>query len=86
MNDRLNKKNIKLNYKSGFNQYVLTLIIDFYSIKTDEKFAYCYKIGKSEHYTYSQQFVDFIIIEIEKDPLNFVESLKKSNKKITPGT
>ena len=78
VNDRLNKKNIKLNYKSGFNQYVLTLIIDFYSIKTDEKFAYCHKIGKSEHYTYSQQFVDFIIIEIEKDPLNFVESLKKS--------
>ena len=78
MNDRLNKKNIKLNYKSSFNQYVLTLIIDFYSIKTDEKFAYCHKIGKSEHYTYSQQFVDFIITEIEKDPLNFVESLKKS--------
>ena len=78
VNDRLNKKNIKLNYKSGFNQYVLTLIIDFYSIKTDEKFAYCHKIGKSEHYTYSQQFVDFIITEIEKDPLNFVESLKKS--------
>ncbi|MCC9718699.1 DUF3644 domain-containing protein, partial [Streptococcus agalactiae] len=32
----------------------------------------------SEHYTYSQKFVDFIISEIEKDPQHFVESLKKS--------
>lgn len=78
VNDRLNKKNIKLNYKSGFNQYVLTLVIDFYSIKSDEKYSYCHKIGKSEHYIYSQKFVDFIISEIEKDPQHFVESLKKS--------
>ncbi|HGD9417247.1 TPA: DUF3644 domain-containing protein [Streptococcus agalactiae] len=78
VNDRLNKKNIKLNYKSGFNQYVLTLVIDFYSIKSDEKYSYCHKIDKSEHYTYSQKFVDFIISEIEKDPQHFVESLKKS--------
>lgn len=78
VNDRLNKKNIKLNYKSGFNQYVLTLVIDFYSIKSDEKYSYCHKISKSEHYTYSQKFVDFIISEIEKDPQHFVESLKKS--------
>lgn len=78
VNDRLNKKNIKLNYKSGFNQYVLTLVIDFYSIKSDEKYSYCHKIGKSEHYTYSQKLVDFIISEIEKDPQHFVESLKKS--------
>lgn len=78
INDRLNKKNIKLNYKSGFNQYVLILIIDFYSIKSDEKYSYCHKIGKSENYTYSQKFVDFIISEIEKDPQHFVESLKKS--------
>ena len=78
VNDRLNKKNIKLNYKSGFNQYVLTLVIDFYSIKSDEKYSYCHKTAKSEHYTYSQKFVDFIISEIEKDPQHFVESLKKS--------
>ena len=78
VNDRLKKKNIKLNYKPGFNKYILTLIIDFYSIKSDQKFAYCHKIGRYEHYTYSQQFVDFIITEIEKDPQNFVESLKKS--------
>ncbi|GGE26577.1 DUF3644 domain-containing protein [Streptococcus himalayensis] len=76
--DKLNKDNIKLGYKNGFNQYVLNLVIDFYSIKQDEKWAYCHKIGKLESYTYSQQFVDFIVSEIKKDPQNFVESLKKS--------
>lgn len=43
-----------------------------------EKYSYRHKIGNSEHYTYSQQFIDFIITEIEKDPQNFVESLRKS--------
>ena len=33
--EKLKKKNIKLNYAQGFNQYVLSLIIDFYNIKQD---------------------------------------------------
>lgn len=74
---RLKKQNIKLNYKKSFNQYVLNLIIDFYKIKDDPKYAYCHKIGNSTHYTYSEQFIEFILIEIKKDPYNFVESLKK---------
>lgn len=78
VSDRLNKKNIKLNYNSGFNQYVLNLIINFYGIKSIEKYAYLHKIGNYEHYTYSEQFIDFIITEITKDPQNFVESLKKT--------
>lgn len=75
--ERLKKQNIKLNYKKGFNQYVLNLIIDFYKIKDEQKYAYCHKIGNSTHYTYSEQFIEFILIEIKKDPYNFVESLKK---------
>ena len=75
--ERLKKQNIKLNYKKGFNQYVLNLIIDFYKIKDEQKYAYCHKIGNSTHYTYSEQFIEFILSEIKKDPHNFVESLKK---------
>ncbi|HHJ7835978.1 TPA: DUF3644 domain-containing protein, partial [Streptococcus pyogenes] len=44
------------------------------------KFSYCHLIGSTQTYTYSQQFVEFIVNEIKKDPQNFVESLKKSNK------
>ena len=76
--ERLKKKNIKLGYSAGFNQYVLSLVIDFYNIKQDVKYAYEHVIGNQHSYTYSQQFIEFIVAEIEKNPHNFVESLKKS--------
>lgn len=76
--ETLKKKNIKLGYEAGFNQYVLGLIIDFYNIKQDDKYAYEHVIGNQRSYTYSQQFIEFIISEIEKSPQTFVESLKKS--------
>lgn len=80
VNERLNKQNIKLQYKSGFNQYVLNMIIDFYDIKSNPKYSYEHVIGKQHSYTYSQQFVEFVVTEIKKDPQHFVESLKKSIK------
>ena len=43
--ERLKKRNIKLEYKSGFNPFVLNLIIDFYDIKHDPKYAYEHGIG-----------------------------------------
>lgn len=80
INERLRKKNIHLNYKSDFNQYVLNLVIDFYDIKEKKEYAYMHVIGKQHSYTYSQEFIDFIVEQIEKAPNNFVESLKKSKK------
>lgn len=74
--ERLKKKNIKIGYDRGFNQYVLGLIIDFYDIKQDSKYSYEHIIGKQSYYTYTQQFIDFIVSEIEKNPVGFVESLK----------
>ena len=76
--ERLKKKNVKLGYSSGFTQYVLNLIMDFYNIKQNPTYAYEHVIGNQHSFTYSQQFVDFIVAEIEKNPQKFVESLKKS--------
>ena len=76
--EKLKKKNIKLGYKSGFTQYVLNLIIDFYNVKQEPKYAYEHVIGNQRSYTYSQQFIEFIVADIEKSPHNFVESLKKN--------
>lgn len=73
----MKKNNTRLEYKSGFNQYVLQLIIDFYDIKTDDKYSYRHVIGRQEHYTYSQRFIEFIVSEIKKNPDNFVDSLKE---------
>lgn len=76
--ERLKKNNIKIGYEPGFNTYVLGLIIDFYDIKQDKKYAYEHVIGNQRHFTYSQQFIDFIIDEIKKNPDGFVDSLKRS--------
>lgn len=78
--ERLRNQNIVLNYKNGFNQYVLNLVIEFYNIKENQKYSYMHVIGNQHSYTYSQQFVDFIVSEIKKAPNNFVKSLKKSKK------
>lgn len=77
--ERLKKQGIRLGYEKGFNSYVLDLIIKFYQIKEETKFAYKHVLGKAEHFTYSQQFIEFIVNEIKKTPDKFVESLKKSN-------
>lgn len=77
VNDMLSKNHIKLGYSKGFNSYVLNLFLDFYDIKSEPKYAYEHKIGDRRSYTYSENLVIFIYEEIKKDPLNFVESLKK---------
>jgi HEPN domain-containing protein len=81
VSNRLKKENIKIDYDKGFNSYVLNLIMDFYDIKAEPKYAYKHIIGKHESYTYSQQFVDFIVEEIKKDPERYVQSLINSKKK-----
>lgn len=79
--ERLKRQNININYKNGFNQYVLNLIIKFYNIKKEEKYCYEHKIGKYTHFTYSQEFVEFIETQIKKDPVKFVESLSNIKKR-----
>lgn len=85
--ERLKKAQVTMSYANGFNSYILNLVIDFYGIKDNKKYAYEHVIGNQHSFTYSQQFIEFIVNEIKKDPKNYVKSLKKSNKKkITPGT
>lgn len=76
--ERLKKQQIRLDYEKGFNSFVLDSIIKFYNIKENTKFAYKHVLGKNKSFTYSQQFIEFIIDEIRKNPQTFVESLKKS--------
>lgn len=74
--ERLKKKNITIGYKKGFNSYVLNLFIKFYDLKSNPRYVYCHIVGNNKSYTYSQSCVEFIVKEIEKDPVNIVESLK----------
>lgn len=76
--EKLKKEKIRIDHDKGFNTFVLNLIIDFYNIKSEPRYAYKHTIGKQEQYTYSQQFVEFIIAEIKKNPDKFVASLQKA--------
>lgn len=76
VNERMKKLNLKIDNTKGFNNYILNLVINFYDIKSQKKYAYKHIIGKNEHFTYSQQFIEFIITEIKKNPKKFTESLK----------
>ena len=52
----------------------------FYDVKREQRFAYKHTIGKQEQFTYSQQFIEFILGEMKKNPNTFVESLRKSKR------
>lgn len=75
--ERLKRQNIIMKYEKGFNNFVLNLFIDFYGVKSDPRYSYKHTIGKQEHFTYSQQFIEFIVSEIKKTPDTIVDSLKK---------
>lgn len=78
--EKMNKDNVRIAYEKGFNTYVLSMVIDFYNVKAEPKYAYKHSIGNQETYTYSQQFVEFVFSEIKKNPDGFVESLKQSKR------
>lgn len=78
--EKMAREGLHIDYEKGFNTYVLNLIIDFYDVKSEPRYAYKHKIGNQEQYTYSQQFVEFVYGEIKKNQNNFVESLRKRKR------
>lgn len=61
------------------------LIVKFYHIKDEPK--YCYKYNRTTQilYTYSDAAIEFIILEIKKDPEHIIQNLKRQQKRATPG-
>jgi len=73
--------NGKEEVKNKFTRGHLTLFINFYDVKNNIKYAFAHKLneeGDSLSYTYSQQFVDFIFLEIKKDPKACITKLKQA--------
>lgn len=64
----------------SMNQFVFVLFNKVYGIKQNEKYCYVHKQYAQPSYTYSSQAIDLIVGEIEKDPDNIVENLKKAKK------
>ena len=78
--EKMLKENLRIDYSKGFNSYVLNLFMDFYDIKNNPVYSYKHTIGNQEHYTYSQQFIDFLIGEIKKNQKSFTESLRQRKR------
>ncbi|HHW36479.1 MAG TPA: DUF3644 domain-containing protein [Bacillales bacterium] len=64
-----------------FNMYIFLLFVDYYNLKSNERYCYSYTPGGTTLYSYSQQTIDFIMREIKKDPHNIIEHLKGRIKK-----
>ncbi len=67
------------------NQYIFNLFNKVYSIKENERYCYIHKQYAQPSYTYSVQAIELIVGEIQKDPDNIVEKLKKTKNKLTLG-
>ncbi len=80
VSERMKKDHVHIDYSKGFNSYVLNLFIDFYDVKGNPQYAYRHTIGNQAQYTYSQQLIDFIVNEMKKNPITFVESLKQRKR------
>lgn len=71
--------------KFDMNQYIFNLFNKVYSIKENERYCYIHKQYAQPSYTYSVQAIELIVGEIQKDPNNIVEKLKKAKNKLTLG-
>lgn len=67
------------------NNYIFDLFNKVYGLKENEVYCYVHKQYSQPTYSYSIQAIDLITAEIEKDPENIVERLKKQKNKLTPG-
>ena len=84
INNRLARKKIILTYKGNpvdFTTHHFSLFCKYYGIKDNPKLCYVYTVTTSPNYGYSIQAIDFIVSEIEKDPSNIIDNLKKWVKK-----
>ena len=84
INNRLVRKRISLMHQGApvaFTSHHFSLFCKYYGIKENTKLCYAYTVTKSPSYGYSIQAIDFIVAEIEKDPLNIIDNLKKWVKK-----
>lgn len=75
----INTKN-NYNKRTNFTTNDLHLFINFYGIKSNDKYAFKHIFGNRIEYSYSQQLINFIIDEINKYPDTVIENIKNALK------
>ncbi|MCD8018235.1 MAG: hypothetical protein LUF92_01230 [Clostridiales bacterium] len=61
-----------------FTSFHFNNFCKYYGLKENERFCYVHRHFSAPQYSYSQQAIDFIVTEIEKDPENILNNIKKS--------
>lgn len=83
--EQLTKKGIVPIYNdkpTRFTSFHFTNFCKYFGLKEKERYCFVYRQFSMPQYTYSQQIIDFIVGEIEKDPENILNNIKN---KLTPG-
>lgn len=78
--ERLNKADISLTYNGNitkFTSFHFNNFCKYYGLKENERFCYVHRQFSAPQYSYSQQAIDFIFSEIEKDPEHILNNIKK---------
>lgn len=80
INSILLKENISIIYNGKavkFSSFHFTNFCKYYDLKNNEKLCYIHKQYSQPQYSYSQAMIDFIVLEIKKDPTNILNTIKK---------
>jgi len=76
---QISKKNIQLKYNgknTEFNRFHFNNFCKHYGLKANQKFCYIHTQYEQPQYTYSQQAIDFIVVELTKDPEHILDNIK----------
>lgn len=64
--------------KDRFNHYHFGIFVDFYEMKGNERFAYNFSLkGEQASWGYSQQAIDLMIQEMERDPRHVIDGMRE---------
>ena len=70
-------KQVKYNGKNTkFNSFHFNNFCKHYGLKDNQKFCYIHTQYAQPQYTYSQQAIDFIVVELTKDPEHILDNIK----------
>lgn len=73
---------VKGNEKEKFDSWSFGIFVDFYEMKSDERYAYNFAIGDEQpSYGYSQQAVDLMVQEMMRDPEHVIDGMRNELSK-----
>lgn len=80
---RLSRAGVQLCYNGDpvlFNKSHFSDLVKYFGIKDNDRFCYAYMVSSNPQYSYSSAAIDFLLEQIEKDPENILDVVRRSLK------